>query len=141
MDWHVLTDFTEAFVFIDPAVDLDCSVSGVLQYGVRRVPGVCVFLDGLEQQRVTGDSLNRHHQEEAQSGCIHIRTEDRPDPGSKMTGLLDNTLVYSSRTHFSLNSVQILHNLSRLLFMNLRGCLNDSDHFHPQRLFLFVAVL
>ncbi len=32
LNWtHVLTDFTEAFVLIDPAVDLDRSVSGVLQ--------------------------------------------------------------------------------------------------------------
>lgn len=83
MDWHVLTDFTEALVFIDPAVDLDRRVCGVLQYGVGRVPRVCVFLDGLEQQRVTGDSLNRHHQKEAQSGCIHIRTEDTRIRGQK----------------------------------------------------------
>lgn len=94
---HVLTHFTEAFVFIDPAVDLDRSVSGVLQDEVGWVLGVCVFLDGLEQQGVTGDSLNRHHQEETQRGRIHIRTEDRRDQGSKMEGMLGNTLVYLSR--------------------------------------------
>lgn len=96
----VLTHFTEAFVFIDPAVDLDRGVSGVLQYDVGRVLGVCVFLDGLEQQGVTGDSLNRHHQEEAQSGRIHIRTEDGWDQGSKTIGMLGNTLVDLSRSSF-----------------------------------------
>lgn len=140
LNWEpVLTHFTEAFVFIDPAVDLDCSVSGVLQYEVGRVLGVCVFLDGLEQKGVTGDSLNRHHQEETQSGCIHIRTEDRWDQGSKMKGMLGNTLVYLS--FGSQWVVWVLHNLRQLLFMNLRGWLDGSDHFCPQGLFLFVAVL
>lgn len=71
-------------------------MSGALQYEVGRVLGVSVFLDGLEQQGVTGDSLNRHHQEETQSGRIHIRTEDRRDQGSKMKGMLGKTLVFLS---------------------------------------------
>lgn len=110
---HVLTHFTEAFVFIDPAVDLDRSVSGVLQDKVGWVLGVCVLLDGLEQQGVTGDSLNRHHQEETQSGRIHIRTEDRWDQGSKMEGMLGNTLVYLSRKSLcSQGVVRDIHNLN-----------------------------
>lgn len=76
---NVLTHFTEAFIFIDPAVDLDRGVSGVLQDRVSGVSGVCVFLDGLEQQGVASDSLNRHHQEETQRGCVHLGPEDRND--------------------------------------------------------------
>lgn len=56
-------------------------MSGVLQLGVGRVLGVCVFHDGLEKQGVTGDSLNRHYQKEAQSGRVNFRTEDRQDQG------------------------------------------------------------
>lgn len=39
---------------------------------VGRVRGLRVLLDGLQQERVTGDPLDRHHQEERQVGRIDL---------------------------------------------------------------------
>lgn len=69
---QVLTHFTEALVLVNPTVELDGGVSRVLQEGVDRMLGISVFLYGLQQQRVAGNSLYGHYQEEAESGGVHI---------------------------------------------------------------------
>lgn len=48
-------------------------MGGLLQEGVRRVSSVGVLLDGLQQERVSGDALHGHHQEEAQGGGVDVR--------------------------------------------------------------------
>lgn len=68
-----LTDFSEAFVLVDAAVQGDGGVSGLIQQGARRVRRVGVFLDGLQEERVPGDPLDRHHQEETQGGGVDLR--------------------------------------------------------------------
>lgn len=72
---QVLTYFTEALVLVNPAVELDGGVRRVLQQEVGRMLGISVFLYGLQQQGVAGNSLYWHHQEEAESGGIHIWSE------------------------------------------------------------------
>lgn len=69
----VLTDFSEAFVLVDPAVEDHGGVGSLLQERVGRVPGVRVFLDGLQEEGVAGDPLDGHHQEETKRGGVDIR--------------------------------------------------------------------
>ncbi len=71
-----LTDFSEAFVFIDATVQGDWGVSRLLQKRVRWVARVRVFLDGLQEERVPSDSLHRHHQEETQRGGVYLRPKE-----------------------------------------------------------------
>lgn len=68
-----LTDFSEAFVLIDATVQGNGGVGGLLQECVRWVSSVSVFLDGLQQEGVAGDSLHWHHQEETQRGGVYFR--------------------------------------------------------------------
>lgn len=66
-----LTDFSELsdpFVLVDATVERYRGLCGLLQQGVGRVGRVSVLLDGLQEERVTGDSLHRHHHEETQRG-------------------------------------------------------------------------
>lgn len=71
-----LTDFSEALVLVDVTVQGYGSVCSLLQECVCWVTVVCVFLDGLQEEGVTSDSLHGHHQEETQGGGIYVRPED-----------------------------------------------------------------
>lgn len=73
------TDFSEALVLVDAAVEGDGGVSGPLQQAVGRVGGVRVLLDGLQEQRVARHPLHRHHQEEAQRRGVDL------GPGGRST--------------------------------------------------------
>lgn len=114
-----LTDFSEALVFVDAAVEGDGSVGGLLQQGERRVGGVSVLLDGLQEQRVAGDPLNRHHQEEAQGGGVDFRAGST----NMIHVMLRRSMSRSARAKHS------------------RRALDDGHDLPPQRLLLFVAVL
>lgn len=71
------TDFSEALVLVDAAVEGDGGVSGLLQQAGGRVGGLRELLDGLQQQRVASDPLHRHHQEEGQGGGVDLRPEEQ----------------------------------------------------------------
>lgn len=47
-------------------------MSGLLQEFVRRVSGLRVFLDGLQEEGITRDLLHRHHQKETQRGGVDL---------------------------------------------------------------------
>lgn len=51
-------------------------MSSRLQELISWVTSLCVFLDGLQQERVAGDSLHRHHQEETQRGGVDFRPKE-----------------------------------------------------------------
>lgn len=128
-----LTDFSEAFVFIDATVQGDGGVSGLLQKGIRRVCFLRVFLDGLQEEGVTGDPLHRHHQEETQRGGVYFRPEEINE--QKKLQLNHQTL------QVFLFFIQVFPFSFHKNDRNPRWGLDDSHDLVPESLLLFVAVL
>ena len=93
----------------------------MLQQGVRRVLSVRVLLDGLQEQRVSGDPLDRHHQEESQRRGVHLRPEERRGKREEMDikdqfisiSLVEYSMLIGQFGHSNLDYVQSYQSAER----------------------------
>lgn len=69
----------------------------LLQQGIGRVSSVRVLLDGLQEERVAGDPLHRHHQEETQRGGVDFRPSEDAQTAQTVNAQLMICCVVASR--------------------------------------------